>query len=63
MICGNQGDLFITNNKEDYQRKCKFLESSLILLHLFLEQFFNTGAFFHIKKVNQMETTNNFEMG
>ena len=40
MICGNQGDLFITNNKEDYQRKCKFLESSLILLHLFLEQFF-----------------------
>ena len=45
MICRNQGDLFITNNKEDYQRKCKFLESSLILLHLFLEQFFNTGAF------------------
>ena len=28
MICGNQGDLFITNNKEDYQSKCKFLESS-----------------------------------
>lgn len=28
MICGNQGDLFLTNNKEDYQRK--FLESSFV---------------------------------
>ena len=61
MICGNQGDLFITNYKEDYQRKCKFLESSFVTS--IFEQFFNTGAFFHIKKVNQMETTNNFEMG
>ena len=51
MICGKQGDLYISFNKQQSTfSKQMYVGRDHHLLHLFLEQFFNTDDFFLHKK-------------